>query len=161
MAKKLYICFIVWFAINAATASAQETVCASGGDAHGNGTISFSVGQPFYIVSDNNNGSLTPGVQQSYLITPIETAVSEINPFISMNVYPNPTTDLLTLSINNETSLNLHYTLTDDNGRSLEKSPVETSLTEIDMSRYTPSVYFINVFSGKSRLKSFKIVKIQ
>lgn len=161
MTKKTTFCLTAIIALNVGTTMAQQTVCATGGDTHGNGTISFTVGQPFYIVSDNNNGSLTPGVQQTYLITEIETATSEITPLISMKVFPNPTTDLLTLSINNETSLNLHYTLTDDNGRSLEKSPVETSLTEIDLRHYTPSVYFINVFCGKSRLKTFKIVKIQ
>ena len=161
MTKKTTFCLTAIIALSVGTSMAQQTVCTTGGDAHGNGTISFSVGQPFYIVSDNQTGSLTPGVQQTYSITAIETAATEITPLISMNVYPNPTTDLLTLRIDNETAQHLHYTLTDDNGRCLEKSSVETSLTEIDMSRYTPSVYFINVFSGKSRLKSFKIVKIQ
>lgn len=161
MTKKTTFCLAAMFALSAGMAKAQQTVCATGGDTHGNGTISFSVGQPFYIVSDNNNGSLAPGVQQAYLITTIETATSEIAPLISMKVFPNPTTDLLTLSIDNETAQRLHYTLTDDNGRSLEKSSVESSITKIDMSRYTPSVYFINVFCGKSRLQTFKIVKIQ
>lgn len=158
--KKILL-LVCCLAVGIADVLAQQGICTTGGDTHGNGTISYTVGQPFYVVSSSNSGSLTPGVQQTYVITTIETAIAEISPMIKMNVYPNPTVDHLTLRIDNESGKNLRYTLTDNNGRHLEKSNVETSLTDIDMSCYAPSVYFINVFNGDMRLQSFKIVKIK
>ncbi len=158
--KKILL-LVCCLAVGVADALAQQSICAAGGDTHGNGSISYTVGQPFYVVSSSNSGSLTPGVQQTYVITAIETAIAEISPMIKMNVYPNPAVDYLTLRIDNESGKNLHYTLTDNNGRHLEKSNVKTSLTNIDMSRYAPSVYFVNVYNGEIRLQSFKIVKIK
>jgi len=145
------------------TAYAQHTICSAGGMTSGNGYISFTIGQPFYITSEGNLGTISPGVQQVYIITQIETVVSEVLPLMKMNVYPNPTTNLLTLHIesDNVVANSFCYTLSDNNGRILQNQSIETSYIEIDMSNFLPSVYFINVYNGAKRIQSFKIVKVK
>ena len=161
MAKKITFCIFILFVLGITRAKAQETVCVSGGDAYGNGSISFTVGQPFYVVESNNNGCVSPGVQQTYIISSVETAVLEMIPLIKMSVYPNPAADFLTLRVYNESPKKLRYTLSDNNGRNLKQSIAENTFTEIDMSRFEPSIYFINVFDGDRRLQTFKIVKVK
>jgi hypothetical protein len=79
---------------------AQQTANTAGGNATGSGgSASYSVGQPFYTTSTGNSGSVAQGVQHAYEIFSI--GIKETALDISIMAYPNPTTDGLTLQINN------------------------------------------------------------
>lgn len=153
---------IILTALNITTLNAQKNVCVAGGDVYGSGSISFTIGQSFYVESKSANGCILPGVQQtSYIVTEVETAVSEISPSIKAKVYPNPAVDNLTLDIENKFGDDIHYVIIDNNGRNIYKSDVKSSTTDIDMRHFAPSVYFLQVFVGAKRLQVFKIVKIK
>lgn len=140
------------------SANAQSSIVATGGEATGNGgSISFSVGQ--IAVQSNGDGttSISEGVQQPY-----EISVSGVDnyPNITLNatVYPNPTLGNLQLTMNN-LQLKGEVRVYDANGKYLFMKKIENETTFFDLSDYAPGTYYLNLFSGKQMLKSFKVVK--
>ena len=80
--------------------SSQETVITTGGEATGaGGTASYSIGQVFFTTVTGTNGSIMQGVQQPYEIS-ITLGEGETTVNLEISVYPNPTTDRLTLKTN-------------------------------------------------------------
>lgn len=139
---------------------AQESVNATGGIATGSGgSSSYSVGQIVYTTSTGSNGSVAQGVQQPFeisVITVIE-ETKEIN--LSTSAYPNPTTDLLSLSVDNLEVSNLSYQLYDIDGKLLQSKKITDSQTNIVMSNLVPATYFLKVIQNKKEVKTFKIIK--
>jgi len=140
-------------------ANAQKNTVSSGTNATGvGGTVSYSVGQAFYITSTNTAGSVAQGVQQ-----PIEIQVllgveeHEIN--LYAKVYPNPTTELIHLSIGNTETSGLSYQLYDHYGRILTNGKIESEDTSIHMSRYPDATYLLSVTKDNKAIKTFKILK--
>ena len=81
---------------------AQNNTVASGGQANGSGgTSSYSVGQINYSSYTGSSGSVTQGVQQPYEIS-VVTSIKNIAIDLKAQIYPNPTTDKLILSINTQ-----------------------------------------------------------
>ena len=141
-------------------AQAQESTNASGGDATGSGgTVAYSVGQVVYTNNTGTNGSVAQGVQQAFeisVVTGLEEAKG-IN-FLVM-AYPNPTTDYLTLRIDEFEISNLSYQLYDINGKLLQNEKITSDQTSIVMSNLVPSSYFVKVIQGNKEVKTFKIIK--
>jgi hypothetical protein len=139
---------------------AQESTNASGGDATGSGgTVAYSVGQVVYTNNTGTNGSVAQGVQQAFeisVVTGLEEAKG-IN-FLVM-AYPNPTTDYLTLRIDEFEISNLSYQLYDINGKLLQNEKITSDQTSIVMSNLVPSSYFVKVIQGNKEVKTFKIIK--
>jgi len=141
------------------TANAQESTVSSGGNASGaGGTASYSIGQAFYITSSESSGSVAQGVQQ-----PIEIQVllgleeHEIN--LYAKVYPNPTTNLINLSVGNTDTSGLSYQLFDYSGRMLTNGKIENKDTSISMLRYAKAIYLLSVTKDNKTIKTFKILK--
>jgi hypothetical protein len=136
---------------------AQETVPASGGDATGaGGSSSYTVGQVVYTTATGTNGSLAQGVQQPYEIS-ITTGVKETTINLKMNVYPNPTTNYLTLKVDDFETLN--FQLIDLHGKTIENKKVTASNTSIKMEALPKAIYFLNVTKGNQIIKTFKVIK--
>jgi hypothetical protein len=152
----LLVAGLLW----AGLAQAQESTNASGGDATGSGgTVAYSVGQVVYTNNTGTNGSVAQGVQQAFeisVVTGLEEAKG-IN-FLVM-AYPNPTTDYLTLRIDEFEISNLSYQLYDINGKLLQNEKITSDQTSIVMSNLVPSSYFVKVIQGNKEVKTFKIIK--
>jgi len=140
--------------ISSVAANAQTTVATAGGEA---GSISYTVGQPFTEPATSESGSIAPGVQQAFVITAVEVGIGEIADAVTLEAYPNPVSDRLTLSAACDASL--RYTLTDANGRVLLTDNVSSDQTTIGMSQYAPAVYLLRVADGETIVKTFRIVK--
>ena len=150
------------------TAQAQQATVATGGTASGNGgTVSYSIGQVVYTTATGTNGSVAQGVQQAYEITAV-TGIEEAKGIsLEVSAYPNPTTDLLTLTIGASISFNdqpMSYKLLDMNGKIIETQKIVDENTTIVMSNLLPANYFLTVvktMDGKSsqEVKTFKITK--
>lgn len=134
---------------------AQTTVATAGGEA---GTVSFTVGQTFVAPASSDAGSIAPGVQQAYEIS-IVNGIENTQISLEAEVYPNPTADWLTLSVVDTDADNLHYALTDANGRTVAAADITDAQTAIDMGRLAPAVYLLRVDDGVKSLKTFRIVK--
>ena len=139
---------------------AQKSVNATGGNASGSGgSASYSVGQVVYTTNTGTTGSVAQGVQQPFEIS-VVTAIEEgkgIN--LTISAYPNPTSDYLTLSVDNFEISNLSYQLYDMSGKLLQTQKITGNQTSIVMSNLVPATYFVKVIHGNKEVKTFKIIK--
>lgn len=140
--------------------SAQETIPTSGGVAIGaGGTVSYSTGQPFCALHNEMNGSIAEGVQQPYEISVVSGIEEARGVSLSFRVFPNPTTDYLTLTVENIEMRNLSYQIYDIRGRLVEKNSLSNTETIIDFRKFTPAIYLLKVTVGNTKVKTFKIIK--
>ena len=141
------------------TAQAQQATTATGSDATGSGgTASYTIGQVAYTTSSGNNGSVSAGVQQAYTIT-ATTGVDETNFKLKVSVYPNPTTDLLVLNIN-ELKEDYSYQVRDLSGKLLTNGQLASKQTQLDFSSYAAGSYYVNIITNQNKIvKTFQIIK--
>lgn len=160
--KRLKLSAVLLLGLGLTGLQAQESVNATGGNASGSGgSASYSAGQVVYTTNTGTSGSVAQGVQQPYEIS-VVTAIEEAKGInLSVTAYPNPTTDYLTLSIDKFEISNLTYQLYDMNGKLLQTKKMTGTETQIDMSNYVPSTYFVSVINGNQSIKKFKIIKTQ
>lgn len=158
--KKLKLSAILLLGLGLTGLQAQESVNATGGDASGSGgSASYSVGQVVYTTNTGANGSVAQGVQQPFEI-PVVTGLEEAKGInLSVSVYPNPTTDYLTLQVKEFDFSNLYFQLYDMNGKLLQSEKITSNQTSIVMSNLVPATYFVKVVQGNKEVKTFKIIK--
>ena len=140
-------------------AYAQQTVPASGGDAIGSGgSSSYTVGQVVYTINSGATGSVAQGIQQPYEIsTLVGLEVTEIN--LELTAYPNPTNNVLHLSIGNYKNEKLSYQLYDIQGRKLAGESIKDNPTSIVLQDFSGSSYLLNVLDKNQLIKTFRIIK--
>lgn len=143
----------------ASLAQAQESANACGRDATGSGgTVAYSVGQIVYTTNTHASGTVSQGVQQAYEIYTV--GIQETDPNISLSVFPNPTSDNLTLQISDYKNEMLTFLLYDMQGKLLSKAQVTAQQVQINTASLPPATYFINVVNQEYKnVKSFKIIK--
>ena len=142
-------------ALTGAIAKAQTAVTVAGGEA---GTMSFTVGQPFYQTATSDAGSLAAGVQQSYTIS-VADGIENSQISLEAEVFPNPVVDRLNLRVENAADATLRYILTDNNGRTLATNGIDDAQTAINMAQYVQGVYFLHIKNSERVVKTYKIVK--
>jgi len=143
------------------TIMAQNAIPASGGNSSGGGgTVSYSVGQVVYTTNTSEtSGSVAHGVQQPYEISVI-TAIEQAEDItLICFVYPNPSSDFLSLKIENYDNKSLSYKLFDNNGKLLESNKVTSNETIILIANLLPNLYFLKVIDNGKEIKTFKIIK--
>jgi len=158
--KKLLLSVVLLIGLGLSGLQAQEAIPASGGNASGSGgTTSYTVGQVVYTTNTGTNGSVAQGVQQPYeisVVSGIEQA-KDIN--LICSAYPNPTTDFLTLNVENYDNENLSYQLFDISGKLLENKKLTSNETTISMTNIVSAIYFLKVMENQIEVKTFKIIK--
>jgi hypothetical protein len=141
-------------------ARAQESFNASGGDASGsNGSVSYSVGQVFYITKTGTNGSIVDGVQQPYEISVITAIEGTDSIALSIKVFPNPASEYIILSMGGYQMAGLSYQLKDAEGRSLGNGGISDPETTISITELARGIYFLQVLNTDREIKVFKIIK--
>jgi hypothetical protein len=159
MNKKTKYYVAMLFSLGVFTMNAQNGTVSSGGDASASqGSVAYSIGQPFYTTNYGTNGSVAQGVQQPFEIqTVLGSELFSIN--LNMLVYPNPTTDVLNLSIEENELSGMSYQLVDFNGRVIKSSVISNQNTTISMTEYQMAIYVLNVNQNNKIIKTFKIIK--
>jgi|SRR5690554_33162 len=138
---------------------AQTSINSGGGDMNNaNGSASYSLGQVFHKNVSNSSGSFEEGVQHAYII---ETSGLENLDFdISLNVYPNPTSDYLTLNINSEQKQELKFNVFNMQGEEITQGKIDSQEIQINMIGLSSGTYFLNVLDTENqKIKNFKIIK--
>lgn len=139
---------------------AQQAVTVAGGELSGSGGVaSYSVGQILYNTVNGSNGSVSEGVQQPFEISVVVETDEGKNVYLKCSAYPNPTTDILFLQIENIENRKLSYLLFDTNGKLIEQQNISLNETRIQMNKYQRGAYFLKVLQGKQEIKTFKIIK--
>jgi len=138
---------------------AQQSVVSSGGNAIGSGgNASYTIGQVVYTSATGSGGSVNQGVQQPFEIFTLGTDnFPEIT--LQMTVYPNPTTSLVYLNIENYIVDNLEYQLFDLSGRLITNQKISQSETQIQLENLPSAIYLLNVLDNYKIIKTFKIIK--
>lgn len=158
--KRLKLSAVLLLGLGLTGLQAQEAIPATGGNASGSGgSASYSVGQVVYTTNTGTNGSVAQGVQQPYEISGV-TGIEEAKGInLTVSAYPNPTTDYLTLSVDNFELSTLNFQLYDMQGKLLESKKLEGNETSIVMSNLVPATYFLKVIQSNKAVKTFKIIK--
>lgn len=161
--KQLKLCIVFLLGIGlTVNLQAQEAIPATGGNASGSGgTASYTIGQVFYSTSTGTNGSVAEGVQQPYEISVVVGIEKTRDIYLICAVYPNPTTDLLTLEVETLENENLSFQLYNMLGKLLISKKLIDIKTTISMAHLAPTTYFLRVTNNQEVVKTFKIIKNQ
>lgn len=160
--KKFIITLILMIVI-VGTVSAQSTFSTIGGDASsGSAKLSYTAGQVATQPArarvtnvEQISAKLTEGVQQAYSIS--ELKIEGATPIAAdIKIYPNPTTDNITVKVDGEANLN--YTLYDVSGRKLSNGKLQNGETAIYMSEYAAGSYVLKV-TGNGAENGYRINK--
>lgn len=158
--KRLKLSVVFFLGLGLMGLQAQKSVNSTGGNASGSGgSASYSVGQAVYTSNTETGGTVAQGVQQPYEIW-VETTIEEAKGInLLVTAYPNPTTDYLTLRIDEFDISDLSYQLYDMRGKLLRNEKITSNQTRIVMSNLAPATYSVKVVQGNKEIKTFKIVK--
>ena len=163
MIIQLLLFVILAFTFSLSSSSAQETFPASGGDAKGSGgSVSYSVGQLFYIIHTGTAGSVAEGVQQPFEISVVTGIQDAIGINLVFSAFPNPAFDYLILRVDNYDFENLEYFLYNVSGRPLKEGKITAFETTISVASLVPAVYFVKVIQtipSYQEVKTFRIIK--
>ncbi len=139
---------------------AQTDVPASGGDAIGTGgTASYTIGQVFYSFNAAGNTSENQGVQQPYEISVITETSQELTNGVEWEIFPNPTTEMITLRTLELLDGDHTCTLTDMSGRLIASIPLRSENTELDMRHLAAASYLLTVSNRTNPLRTYRIIK--
>ena len=151
-----FLAFLLTFSVNAQTS--HQVLSASGGDASGSGgSVAYSVGQIVYTTSTWTTGSVAQGVEQAYEISSVGIKETALN--ISLSIFPNPTSDYLTLKVQDYNNETLSFDLLDEQGKLVMNEQITNQETQVAMSTLARGAYFIYVLQENKKIQTFKIIK--
>ncbi len=158
--KKLKLSVVLLLGLGLTVVQAQEAIPASGGNGSGSGgSMSYTVGQVVYSTNTSTDASESQGVQQPFEIS-IVTGLDDAKDIsLEFVVYPNPTSDYVTLKTGGYNVENVKYILYNIGGQILVSNQIEGNETNISMQSYKPSTYFLKVVDNNKVIKTFKIIK--
>jgi len=150
------LCFLILTNINA-----QETINSTGeSQITEHGSISYSVGQVFFTQhTDIYGNSINQGVQQPFEISVVSQKPKANGIIISLTVFPNPTTNFLTIIAKDYSTNNLQYHIFDVEGKVLQIKNATGEKTLIFTDNMAPGQYYLRVIDKKRIIKVFKIIK--
>ena len=160
MNKNTFILIACLCSITFSGLKAQENVNASSTEiSTDGGTVSYTVGQIIQNTYTSTNGSSSSGVHQPFEISVINGIDNSLSIILESKIYPNPTTDHITLVVEKLENHSLNYMLFDYEGKLIEQKQVKSNETIIRMKHLVSSVYFLKVTDGYANLRTFKIIK--
>ena len=157
MKNVLKISVFAFGLFSSATVNAQESVNSSGGNAAGSGgSVSYSIGQVVFTSHNGSGGSIAQGVQHAYDVLPV--GVQKENE-LTFSFFPNPSSDQLTLEVQNPSAEQMEFRLYDLHGKLLNKVGVISGRNAIDMRTYPVAQYVGELWGKNNLVKSFQIIK--
>lgn len=120
--------------------------------------LDWSIGELVTATLSSNTFTLTQGFHQnSYVITSIEShSIDGVN----LNIFPNPTSEFLTISNLDKLQQKGHLKITDENGKVLFSKEVSDMPNSIDVSAFASGVYFLSISTEQKVINTFKIIKL-
>lgn len=159
LVSKLNLLLFLLFSFLIPNMHSQNTVVVAGGDAIGTvGKVSYSVGQIAYTYASGTNGSVNQGVQQPFEISTLGND-NFSNITLEMSVFPNPTTNNVTLKISDLSTENLSYQLSDVAGKQISNQKITDPEIQVNMENLTSAIYFLSVSNQNKTIKTFKVIK--
>jgi hypothetical protein len=157
--KLLFGSIAVYLTVGLSGLNAQEVISSAGTQAAGTTvSLAWTVGEPVIGTVSNGSYTLTQGFHQPRISS---SAVDDaVIPGLSLDVYPNPSTDELNLRINEGDLSQFQYSLITLEGKTLLLKKISKNLTRIDMNTYAAGSYLLKIIAKNGKpVKAFKIVK--
>lgn len=139
-----------------ASVHAQEVI-SSQGNSYSNAThtIDYTIGEPVTATVSNGVNDLTQGFHQTNLTI---TSVEDLDANISVNLFPNPTSEFVNLTVDKYEDLTLR--LFDATGKLIKELSLKQSLTSVKVSEYADGTYLLTLTHKEDKkIKTFKIIK--
>ena len=138
--------------------NAQDVISTTGKYAEtGSGSLSWSVGEPVVETVSDGSNTLTQGFHQSKLT--VTTIYDKEIIGIEIKVYPNPTSNYLSVEVNSEKQKELLLSLFDMSGKLISQEKMTSSKQTVSMKEYAPATYLLKVTENNKELKTYQIVK--
>jgi hypothetical protein len=133
-----------------------QQMIGSAGNSVSNGTaqLSWSVGEPITKTGSNGGIELAQGFHPRTLSI---TSMDELGSS-SISIYPNPTSDLLLVDLNEKNISKGSYTLTDIHGRVIQQEKIETAKFQVSFRELPAAAYLIQI-SIEDKIRTYKIIK--
>jgi len=120
-------------------------------------TIEWTLGEMMIETFAADDIVLTQGFHQPHLVV---TSIDEIPGHdISIDAYPNPTTDFVNVRLHDDKYAEMEYSLFDEQGRLIRSSRLEGLITEVSLNEQQAGIYFLIITRGSEEIKTFKVVK--
>lgn len=160
--QKVFFLTLFFLTVSLSVLHGQNAVLSAGGDATGpGGTVAYSIGQVAYTNYTAEDGNVSLGIQQPYLIITVSNSEPEANIFVSVS--PNPTSTSVNLKFDDQFSNyddeDFNFGLYDMHGKLLLQQKIISSVTPIPLENIPNAVYYIRVMSKHAEIKTFKIFK--
>jgi hypothetical protein len=137
---------------------AQQVVATSGGTlGNSNGSMSYTIGEGVAATLSKGNTTLTQGFHQTSISVIPGPRLKETD--FTISVYPNPTSDMVTVKVDKEDVSGLHFQLFDMNGKLLKQEILLGRETAVSVNHLSNGIYLLRVQDGSRELRTFKIIK--
>lgn len=117
--------------------------------------LQFELGCFYLFHTDNVNDTYT----QLGNCDNFTTNLLELNGENQLQIYPNPTTNLLIVKLPTKLLGNYNYTIRDQTGRQVSLGEINSETTTIDVNRYTTGTYFLTIHNSKKTITGHFILK--
>ena len=155
---KKFILPLVLFLSFGFSSFGQNALSAAGGHFKtSGGSTSFTVGQVAYVLKKGTGSYLNEGVQQVY--TKKTTPVEELVYLKEVQLYPNPSEEILNITLPNFDGSTTSFIIMDNMGKEVRNGMIISNTAEISL-RDLPSGSYFLYLKAKKENRIFKIVKI-
>jgi len=143
--------------------SIARSVVGSAGDTQTHpdfGSLHWTVGEPVVETIQQSPVRLTQGFHQTYYDLVVEVEDGPKKPNWAVKLYPNPTTELVTL----ETTYtgNLHVAIVNLNGQALYTQEISGGgVNTFDLKDHPAGTYLLSLRDAGQNIQTFKILKIR
>lgn len=139
-----------------ASVNAQSVISTQGNSySNASNTIDYTIGEPVTATVSNGSNDLTQGFHQTNVVI---TNIEDLDANILVNIFPNPTSDFVNLSVEKFEDLTLQ--IYDTAGKLVEQTELSQSLTSVKVSHYADGTYLLTLTHKKDKkIKSYKIIK--
>ncbi|AXG68754.1 hypothetical protein KORDIASMS9_00970 [Kordia sp. SMS9] len=154
MNQKLFFLILLFFT---SLLAAQETPVSAANESTGsNGSVTYSVGLISVETIESTDGSVSQGIQIPLEVTQLLSINDPQFNNVNVQVFPNPTTDIVKLNVGNHQ--NLSFQMYDINGKLIQKQ-TNISSQQISLGAFKSGIYLLKVLRANTEIKTFKIVK--
>jgi len=161
--KAILLLTALYLAVNANAQQTTPQVIATSGNVsqQGNASISYTIGETVTPTATNGTTIITQGYQQPHynitLLPPYQNTLPNIQ------IFPNPTTDQLQITFDNEQELQTTIYLTDAAGKqianqtytALPKTTLNYPMQQVAAGKYFLTIELLN----HKKIKTFEIIK--
>ncbi|MEI7492685.1 MAG: T9SS type A sorting domain-containing protein [Bacteroidota bacterium] len=142
----------------------HQAISSLGGSVSGSLPASYTAGGNVITTASSQSIVITQGFEQP-LPADFPVGIAGKQPDgMTIRVWPNPVSDLVTIQVSYDKPLNFNITLYNQSGQAVRttkaKNQANTSVTSLDLSLLPPGTYIMNLSSEDGNMNStYKVVK--